>query len=73
MFVNMSKNDQPEQDPWHLHLRKAKGEFLSDEEQNQLADWYRQQEQQERAMVRMNLTILSTVVLPAISITCLLG
>ena len=37
---------------WQLHLRNAKGESLSTEEQAQLASWYAKQEQQERAILQ---------------------
>lgn len=37
---------------WQLHLRKAKGESLTDHEQEQLTRWYAQQEQKERVMLQ---------------------
>lgn len=37
---------------WQLHLRNAKGESLTNEEQAQLASWYVKQEQQERAILQ---------------------
>lgn len=47
------KSEQIGQDlAWQLHLRKAKGESLTDEEQALLAKWYAMQEQQERASLQ---------------------
>ncbi|MEZ4620248.1 MAG: hypothetical protein R2867_32730 [Caldilineaceae bacterium] len=48
-----ARPEQSEQEQlWQLHVRKAKGESLTDYEQEQLATWYAQQEQKERAMLQ---------------------
>ncbi len=47
------KAEQSAQDSvWQLHLRNAKGESLTNEEQAQLASWYAKHEQQERAILQ---------------------
>ena len=38
---------------WQLHVRAAKGEALTDAEQQKLAEWYAVQEQNERATYQM--------------------
>lgn len=49
----IARPEQSEQEHlWQLHLRRAKGESLTDNEQEQLTHWYVQQEQQERAMLQ---------------------
>lgn len=48
-----ARSEQSEQEQlWQLHLRRAKGEPLTDHEQEQLTHWYVQQEQKERAMLQ---------------------
>jgi peptidoglycan hydrolase CwlO-like protein len=48
-----ARSEQSEQEQlWQLHLRRAKGEALTDHEQEQLTNWYIQQEQKERAILQ---------------------
>ncbi|MEZ4660378.1 MAG: hypothetical protein R2911_22705 [Caldilineaceae bacterium] len=51
--MTSAENEQLDQNAlWQLHLRKAKGELLTDVEQQQLAAWYARQEQAERDSLR---------------------